>query len=175
MLDLKYIINQIDTVKKGMEKRHATIDFSSLFENEEKRKKLLLEIEQLRHQRNVVSDDIAKMKRSGQDAQPSIEKMKTVSETIKTLDQDLAEVETAIQSFLITLPTCPMTMCPKAGMILKTGWKKPGESPGHLTFRFRTMPISEKAWAFWIWAGPPNWPDPAFPYTWEQGRNWSGH
>ncbi len=113
MLDLKYIINQIDTVKKGMEKRHATIDFSSLFENEEKRKKLLLEIEQLRHQRNVVSDDIAKMKRSGQDAQPSIEKMKTVSETIKTLDQDLAEVETAIQSFLITLPNLPHDDVPK--------------------------------------------------------------
>ncbi len=60
-----------------------------------------------------MSDDIAKMKRSGQDAQPSIEKMKTVSETIKTLDQDLAEVETAIQSFLITLPNLPHDDVPK--------------------------------------------------------------
>jgi seryl-tRNA synthetase len=107
MLDLKYIINNIDTVRKGMEKRNAAIDFSPLFENEEKRKKLLLEIEQLRHQRNVVSDDIAKMKRSGQDAQTCIQEMRAVSETIKTLDQSLTEVETAIHSFLINLPNLP--------------------------------------------------------------------
>jgi seryl-tRNA synthetase len=113
MLDLKYIINHLDIVQKGMEKRNAPIDFSALFDNEEKRKKLLLEIEQLRHKRNVVSDDIAKMKRDGLDAQSSIQEMRTVSETIKTLDQDLAEVETAIQSFLITLPNLPHDDVPK--------------------------------------------------------------
>ena len=107
MLDLKYIINELETVQKGMKKRNAAIDFSLLLENEEKRKALLLKIEQLRHQRNVVSDEIAKMKRSGQNAQSSIEEMRTVAETIKMLDQDLAEVETAIHSFLITLPNLP--------------------------------------------------------------------
>jgi seryl-tRNA synthetase len=113
MLDLKYIINHLDTVQKGMEKRNAAIDFSALFQNEEKRKKLLLEIEQLRHQRNVVSDDIAKMKRSGLAATSRIEEMRTVSETIKNLDQDLAAVETAIHSFLITLPNLPHDDVPK--------------------------------------------------------------
>jgi len=107
MLDLKYIINHLDTVQKGMEKRNAPIDFSALFDNEEKRKKRLLEIEELRRRRNVVSDEIAKMKRSGQDAQSRIEEMRAVSETIKTLDQDLAGVETDIRSFLITLPNLP--------------------------------------------------------------------
>ncbi|MDZ7667723.1 MAG: serine--tRNA ligase [Desulfotignum sp.] len=113
MLDLKYIINHLDTVQKGMEKRNAPIDFSALFDNEEKRKKLLLEIEELRRQRNVVSDEIAKMKRSGRDAQSRIEEMRTVSETIKTLDQDLAGVETHIRSFLITLPNLPHDDVPK--------------------------------------------------------------
>jgi seryl-tRNA synthetase len=113
MLDLKYIINHLDTVQKGMNKRNAAIDFSLLLENEEKRKTLLQEIEQLRHQRNVVSDEIAKMKRSGQDAQSSIQEMRTVSETIKTLDQDLAEVEAAIHTFLITLPNLPHEDVPR--------------------------------------------------------------
>jgi seryl-tRNA synthetase len=107
MLDLKYIINELETVQKGMNKRNAAIDFSSLLENEEKRKALLQKIEQLRHQRNVVSDEIAKMKRSGLDAQSSIQEMRTVSETIKSLDQDLADVEEAIHVFLITLPNLP--------------------------------------------------------------------
>lgn len=113
MLDLKYIKNDLAAVQKGMEKRGADIDFSVFLKNEEKRKALLLEIEELRHQRNVVSDEIAKMKRAGEDAQPSIEKMRTVSDTIKTMDKDLTEVETAIQEFLITLPNLPHADVPK--------------------------------------------------------------
>ncbi len=113
MLDLKYIKNNLDSVKKGMERRGANIDFSNFLENEEKRKALLLNIEELRHQRNIVSDDIAQMKKSGQDAQPSIDKMRTVSETIKTLDKGLTAVEQAIHDFLIALPNLPHDDVPK--------------------------------------------------------------
>ena len=67
MLDLKYVKNNLDLVKNGMEKRKAKIDFTSLLDKDDKRKILLLEIEDLRHKRNVVSGDIAKMKKSGED------------------------------------------------------------------------------------------------------------
>ncbi len=107
MLDLKYIKNNLDAVKRGMKKRKANIDFSDLLGNEEKRRALLLNIEELRCQRNTVSDDIAQMKKSGEDAQPSIDKMRTVSETIKALDKKLSSVEQTIQDFLISLPNLP--------------------------------------------------------------------
>lgn len=107
MLDLKYIVNNFDSVKRGMEKRGANIDFSELLDNEEKRKTLLLEIEELRHQRNVVTDDIAQMKKSNLDAQPSIERMRIVSDQIKSLDKEFALIEEAVHDFLITLPNLP--------------------------------------------------------------------
>jgi len=113
MLDLKYIKNNLDSVKKGMEKRRANIDFSDLLENEEKRRALLLNIEELRYQRNTVSDDIAKMKKSGEDSQPSIDKMRAVSETIKALDKQLSSVQQAIHDFLIALPNLPHIDVPK--------------------------------------------------------------
>jgi seryl-tRNA synthetase len=113
MLDLKYIKNNLDTVKQGMEKRGANINFSDLLENEKRQKALLLKIEELRYQRNTVSDDIAQMKRSGEDAQPSIDKMRTVSETIKALDKELAAVEQSIHDFLIALPNLPHEDVPK--------------------------------------------------------------
>ncbi len=103
----------MDSVKKGMDKRGANIDFSGFLENEENRKALLLNIEKLRHQRNTVSDDIAQMKKSGQDAQPSIDKMRTVSETIKALDKELTSVEKVIHDFLIALPNLPHEDVPK--------------------------------------------------------------
>ena len=113
MLDSKYIKTNLDSVKKGMDKRGANIDFSGFLENEENRKALLLNIEKLRHQRNTVSDDIAQMKKSGQDAQPSIDKMRTVSETIKALDKELTSVEKVIHDFLIALPNLPHEDVPK--------------------------------------------------------------
>ncbi|MDA3787291.1 MAG: serine--tRNA ligase [Desulfobacula sp.] len=107
MLDLKYIKNNLKAVKNGMEKRRAKIDFALLLKNDEKRKTLLLEIETLRHKRNVVSDDIAKMKKAGENATSFIEQMRAVSETIKKLDKELSTIEETIHSFLISLPNIP--------------------------------------------------------------------
>ena len=107
MLDLKYIKNNLEAVKNGMEKRRAKIDFALLLKNDDKRKTLLLEIETLRHKRNVVSDDIAKMKKAGENSTSFIEQMRAVSETIKKLDKELSTIEETIHSFLISLPNIP--------------------------------------------------------------------
>ncbi|MBU8911711.1 MAG: serine--tRNA ligase [Desulfobacterales bacterium] len=107
MLDLKLIKNNLEIVKNGMEKRRAKIDFTSLINNDDERKTLLLEIEKLRHKRNVVTDDIAKIKKAGGDAGSLIEQMRAVSETIKKLDKTLSTIEEAIHDFLVTLPNIP--------------------------------------------------------------------
>ncbi len=107
MLDLKYIKSNLEAVKNGMEKRRAKIDFTLLLKNDDKRKTLLLEIETLRHKRNVVSDDIAKMKKTGEKATSFIEQMRAVSETIKKMDKELSMLEKTIHDFLISLPNIP--------------------------------------------------------------------
>ncbi|MCD4722275.1 MAG: serine--tRNA ligase [Desulfobacula sp.] len=107
MLDLKLLKNNLELVKNGMEKRRAKIDFTPLLNNDNKRKTRLLEIEELRHKRNVVSDDIAKMKKAGEDAGSLIEQMRNVSETIKKLEKELSTIEETIYDFLITLPNIP--------------------------------------------------------------------
>ena len=107
MLDLKYIKNNLEAVKSGMEKRRAKIDFALLLKNDDKRKTLLLEIETLRHKRNVVSDDIAKMKKAGENFTSFIKQMRAVSETIKKLDKELSTIEETIHDFLISLPNIP--------------------------------------------------------------------
>lgn len=113
MLDFKYIVNELETVKKGMEKRGASIDFDGFLADDEKRKSILVQLEELRHKRNTVSDDIAKMKRAGEDAQPVIQEMQTVSKTIKGLEKEISVVEESIHNFLIRLPNLPHEDVPK--------------------------------------------------------------
>lgn len=107
MLDIKYIINNLEDVQSGMGKRKAKIDLNLLLNNDEKRKLLLLEIEKLRNQRNTVSGDIAKMKKAGEDATSVINQMKQVSEKIKTLDKELSVIEEDLHNFLLAMPNLP--------------------------------------------------------------------
>ena len=113
MLDSKYIIHHLETVEKGLKKRGSKIDLTAFLKLDQKRKQLLLEIETLRHKRNVVSDEIAKMKREGKDAQPSIDQMKQVSESVKALDKDLSTIQEDIHTFLINVPNLPHDDVPK--------------------------------------------------------------
>ncbi len=138
MLDLKYVKNNLELVKKGMEKRKANIDFDSLLKNDEKRKALLLKIEDLRHKRNVVSDDIAKMKKSGEDAQPVITEMRQVSETIKSHDKELSSVEGEIKDFLISVPNIPHDDVPEGKDDTENRLEKVHGEPK--TFEYKAKP-----------------------------------
>ncbi len=107
MLDIKQIVQNPENLLTAMKRRHSEMDISQLLADEKKRKELLLEIEQLRYERNQASDEIAAMKKSGQDASQSIEKMRSVSEKIKELEKERSQVETRIHEVLITLPNFP--------------------------------------------------------------------
>ncbi|MCG8567503.1 MAG: serine--tRNA ligase [Desulfobacterales bacterium] len=135
MLDFKYIINELETVQKGMEKRGATIDFSDFLKDDEKRKSILLQLEELRHKRNVVSDEIARMKKAGEDAQPTIQEMQTVSKTIKSLEKDIAVVEESIQNFLIRLPNLPHDDVPKGKDDTENRLERTHGTPGQFSFK----------------------------------------
>ena len=138
MLDLKYVKNNLDLVRNGMEKRKADVDFEALTQDDDNRKALLLEIEELRHKRNVVSDDIAKIKKSGEDASSLIEQMREVSETIKKLDKDLSGVEERIHDFLITIPNIPHDDVPIGKDDTENRLDKTHGEP--ITFDFKARP-----------------------------------
>ncbi|MFO7885421.1 MAG: serine--tRNA ligase, partial [Desulfobacteraceae bacterium] len=107
MLEIKYIRENLDQVRTAAEKRKATADFTDFSRNETKRRELLQEIEGLRHDRNVVSDKIAEIKKQGQNADDPIKEMRVVSEKIKALEKELEKIESFIHDFMITLPNLP--------------------------------------------------------------------
>lgn len=61
-------------------------------------------MEKLKQSRNEASQEIAKLKKAGQDAGPILEKMKSVAEEVKELDATLAPIEADIHQILLQLP-----------------------------------------------------------------------
>ena len=104
MLDLKFIRNNIDEVKKNVEIRGYDVDLSRFEAQDTDRRDKLSVLEELRHKRNRVSEEIAQMKKNGEDASGVIAEMKEVSSSIKTREQELVQVQKELEALRMVVP-----------------------------------------------------------------------
>ena len=112
MLEIKFVRQNLKQIETSLENRGETADLESFIHCDSQRKSLLLEIEDLRHRRNVVSEQIAAMKRNKEDADDLVAEMRQVAERIKVLDQDLSENEDKINHILFRIPNLPHPSVP---------------------------------------------------------------
>ena len=112
MLDARFVREHIDVIKKSLMERNASIQFDEFLRFEEQRRTLLKEAEELRNKRNVVSEEVGKLRKQKQDATKLIEEMKGVSDRIKELDEKLKSLEESTNEFLLNVPNIPHESVP---------------------------------------------------------------
>jgi seryl-tRNA synthetase len=111
MLDLKYLRENLDEAQRRLATRGGEINLSAVIDLDRRRRDLLGESESLKAEKNRVSAVIGKTKDKSQ-VQGEIASMKEVSARIKTLDDELKEVEDNLQSLLLQLPNLPHEKSP---------------------------------------------------------------
>lgn len=107
MLDLKMIRQNPEKIRQALQNRGEEAPLDELLAADERRRALLVEVEQLKAKRNSVSEEIARMKREKQDATAIVEEMRAVSQRIKEMDEELREVEYKVQDCLLRIPNIP--------------------------------------------------------------------
>lgn len=112
MLDSRFVRENIETVRDALIKRGYEVDLSFFISIEDERLRLLRESEELRNKRNVVSEEIGRLKRKGQEAEGLIAEMKAVSERIKGIEDTLKGIEDRTLAFLLNLPNIPHKSVP---------------------------------------------------------------
>ena len=112
MLDLKFVRDNLDVVHKALLDKGEDAAVDLFAEVDGRRRQLLHAVEQLKNRRNTVSEQVAQMKRTGEDATSVIEEMRAVSQRIKDLDNELRDVEVKLQDILLTLPNIPDASVP---------------------------------------------------------------
>jgi len=112
MLEIKFVIQNLSLVQEVLSLRGETADLKSLVSCDVKHRDTLLEIEALRHRRNKVSEQIAIMKKEGEDTENFVNEMRKVSGQIKNLEKTLTEMEEKVKNILIELPNIPHTSVP---------------------------------------------------------------
>jgi seryl-tRNA synthetase len=112
MLEIKYLRQNLSTVQEALKARGHQADLKAFQKWDNERRAVLQEMESLRHERNVVSDRIAEMKKAGEDAEAFVVEMRAVSSKIKNLDRQLSASQEAIDDFLLGLPNIPHATVP---------------------------------------------------------------
>jgi seryl-tRNA synthetase len=112
MLDAKFVREHVDIVKKFLENRNYSLSLDKFLEFEEQQRLLLRESEELRNKRNVVSEEIGKLRTQKQDASRLIEDMKLVSDRIKEMDEKIKILEENTNEFLLNVPNIPHESVP---------------------------------------------------------------
>ncbi|MDE2845312.1 MAG: serine--tRNA ligase [Gemmatimonadota bacterium] len=112
MLDQRFVRNNPDVVKQAAANKNERVDVDGFLDLDARRRELLQTSESLKQRRNTVSDEIASMKRDGEDASARIEEMREVSARIKGIDTDLAGLQDSLQSVLERLPNIPHPSVP---------------------------------------------------------------
>lgn len=105
MLDLKFVCENIEEVKKRLSRRSGKFDLEGLGELANERKALIQNTEQKKAIKNAVSKQIPTLK--GDEKAAKIAEMKTLGDDIKALDARLSEVEAKISEIMLTIPNLP--------------------------------------------------------------------
>lgn len=108
MLDLKLIRQQTQWAKDKLATRGVEPEkIDELLALDEQRRNKIIATETLKQKRNDVSADIANIKREKGDASTQIAEMKQVGQQIKSLDEELAQLEIKVRDILVRLPNFP--------------------------------------------------------------------
>ncbi len=129
MLDLKFIRQNPEVVRKAVKDKQDKADIDSLLRLDEKRRGILVKSDELRNQRNIFSDGIAQMKREKKDGIEQIERTREVSKEISELDKELKELKEKIEQLLLGIPNVPHPSVPVGsgdeGNVVVRSWGQP--------------------------------------------------
>jgi len=112
MLDLKFIRENAELVRKAAGDKNESPDIDKIVELDKKRRAVIQEVERLKALRNRVSEQIATKKKKKEDAAGDIAEMKEVGRKISAFDDDLRSVKEALDYHLMRVPNMPHESVP---------------------------------------------------------------
>ena len=143
MHDLKFLRQNRDKVEAGIALKGAKLDLTRFYQIEERRLALLHETEQFKARRNAASDEIAKLKKAGQDAAALILEQRQLGDRVKEMDTELSQLDEESTQLAAWIPQLPHPSVPPgsdatSNQVVRTWGKAP-------TFDFEPKPHWELA------------------------------
>jgi seryl-tRNA synthetase len=114
MLDLSFVRDNLPRVEEMLRQRGAdpAVVLKDFRDVDTQRRRAITEAETMKARRNKASEDISKLKKSGQDAAVAIAETKDLREQIQTREKTAADLDARLQDILAGIPNMPHSSVP---------------------------------------------------------------
>ena len=112
MLDIKFIRENQDVVKKSIKDRGLKLDLEELIKTDNSRRKILIELEGLRRKKNIANDEISRLLKEKKKAKVKIDAMRSTSRKIDELEDKLNDFQGKLSQLLLLIPNIPHSSVP---------------------------------------------------------------
>ncbi len=131
MLDMKFVRNNPQVVQDALLKRGSAVTLDEFLKLDQQRREKLFLVEQMKNRRNLVSEEIGRLKKAGKDAPEMQLEMRELSRQIKEIDEVYKDLENKLQRILLDIPNIPHETVPVGqseadNQVVRT-WGKPRE------------------------------------------------
>src|SRR3989344_6612518 len=133
MLDIKFIREHPDAVRKDLKKRKDAEKLGwleDLLQKDEEYRKLLGENQKLRARRNEIAEEINALKKQGKDISKKLKEVKEIPQKIKEVDERIAPIKEKIDFYLMRIPnilheSVPVGKDGTENVVVREAGKKP--------------------------------------------------
>jgi seryl-tRNA synthetase len=134
MLDIALIRNNPEAVREDLRKRGSLEKLplvDEALELDRERRRLITRVNQVRHRRNTISEEIARLRKEGRDASGLIEEARKLPGRLKELEERRTKVEARLKEILYRLPnilhpSVPIGAGEEDNVVIRT-WGDPPE------------------------------------------------
>lgn len=129
MLDLNFVRENPDKVKKAIEDKRLSLDLDAFLSLDEKRRALISQIDEMRRSQNEFNKKVVNL--SGSEREKFISDMKVLSGDLKTKESEITEIEKKWNEMSLMLPNIPSEDTPigpdDSGNVEVEKWGEPTE------------------------------------------------
>ncbi len=137
MIDMKLLRSEPERFAEGARVKGEEFDVNALLDLDTRVKELRVEVERLRHERNVRSQQIGERVRGGEDPpSASLEKLQKLAERLRTLEPRLRGEQVKLGEMLQWVPNPPHSTVPRGGEEANREVRRWGDVP---TFTFEPL------------------------------------
>jgi seryl-tRNA synthetase len=112
VIDLKLLRENPDRIRNAVKNRGDKIDIEKIIVLDVGRRKGIADLETLRKERNLLSEEVGKLKKQGKNADELTEKAKKVGEQVKAVEEKQKEIEFEFEKLVQYLPNIPHDTVP---------------------------------------------------------------
>lgn len=114
MLDIRYLLENTQEVVTRLKTRNSdySLQIAEIVKLDGERRECIKKTEALKNERNTQSKMVGQYKKEGKDASEIMDTVRAMGDNIKTLDEQLTQLEGALRDIMLVIPNLPHVSVP---------------------------------------------------------------